>query len=483
MPNAVPPDRSWLGPALGLVLAITAARVGLLALSEADLFVDEAQYWLWGQDLAFGYYSKPPLIAWVIRAATELSGSDAPFWVRLPAPLFHAATALILGGTAARLDSPRAGVVAAAAYATLPMVAVGSLLISTDTIMLPFLAGALALYLRLLAPGGGGRPHLAALVGLMLGLAFLAKYAALYYLVLGALAALHPNARPDPRDGTALLATFALTVAPNLAWNVGNGLATLSHTLDNTGWSGGLTLDPAGLLGFLGAQFLVAGPVAFAAFLLAALGLARRGAVAAEGLLAALSLPILALVSAQALISGANANWAAAAYLAGLLLAVPWLLARRAWLVASFAVNGALALALPLAATQAESLRFGDRLILARYVGIAELSRDILALAEAEGAAAIVASGRALLADLHYTGRASGLSIFAWPHEGPPRHHYEQRYPYPGTAAGPVLAVLRDEAELPCAPLSATPITPVPGAYRGANFTAALVPADCWGDR
>jgi 4-amino-4-deoxy-L-arabinose transferase-like glycosyltransferase len=483
MPNAVSPDHSWLGPALGLVLAITAARIGLLALSEADLFVDEAQYWLWGQDLAPGYYSKPPLIAWVIRGATELAGSDAPFWVRLPAPLFHAATALILGGIAARLHSARAGVFTAATYATLPMVAVGSLLISTDSIMFPFLAGALALYLPLVAPGGGGRPHLAALVGLMLGLAFLAKYAALYYLVLGALAALHPRARPDPRDGAVLLVAFALAVAPNIAWNAANGLATLSHTVDNTGWRGGLALDPAGLAGFLGAQFLVAGPVVFAALVLAALGLARRGAGVADGLFAALSLPILALVSAQALISGANANWAAATYLAGVLLAVPWLLARRAWLVASFAINATLALALPLAATQAESLRFGGRLILARYVGIDELSRDILALAEAEGAAAIVASGRALLADLHYTGRASGLAIYAWPHVGPPRHHYEQRYPYPGTADGTVLAVLRDEAELPCVPLSATPVTPGPGAYEGEIFTGALVPADCWGAR
>jgi 4-amino-4-deoxy-L-arabinose transferase-like glycosyltransferase len=483
MPNAVLPNRSWLGPALGLVLAITAVRVGLLVLSEADLFVDEAQYWLWGQDFAFGYYSKPPLIAWVIRGATEIAGSDAPFWVRLPAPLFHAATALILGSIAARVHSARAGLVTAAAYATLPMVAVGSLLISTDTIMFPFLAGALALYLQLLAPGGGGRPHLAALAGLLLGLGFLAKYAALYYLVLGALAALHPSARPDPRDGATLLAAFGLVIAPNLAWNAANGLATLSHTVDNTGWRGDLAFDPAGLASFLAAQLLVAGPVVFAALLIAALGLARRGADVAEGLIAALSLPILALVSAQALISGANANWAAAAYLAGLLLAVPWLLARRAWLVASFAVNGALALALPLAATQADSLRFGERLLLARYVGLDELSRDILALAEAEGAAAIVASGRALLADLHYTGRAGGLAIYAWPHEGPPRHHYEQRYPYPGTAAGPVLAVLRGGAEFSCVPLSATQIVPGPGAYEGVTFTAALVPADCWGDR
>lgn len=484
MPNAVPKDPSWLGPALGLVVAITAARVWLLAQSQADLFVDEAQYWLWGQNLAPGYYSKPPLIAWVIRAATELAGSDAPFWVRLPAPIFHAATALILAGIAARLHSARAGIVMAAAYATLPMVTVGSLLISTDTIMFPFLAGALALYLPLIAPGGGGRPHLAAVTGILLGLALLAKYAALYFLALGAMAALHPRTRPDPRDGAVLLAAFALTAAPNIAWNAANGFSTLFHTVDNTGWLGGVGVDPAGFVRFLGEQFVVVGPVIFAAFLFAALGIARRGPDAAEGFLLTLSLPILAILSVQALVSGANANWAATAYLAGLLLAVPWLLGRHlAWLAASFAVNGTLALALPLAATQAETLRFGDRLVLARYVGRDELSRESLALAEAEGAAAIVASSRALLADLHYTGRAGTIAIYAWPREGRPRNHYELRYSYPGSAEGPVLAVLGGDAAPPCAPLSVTALDPGPGAYAGTGFTAALVPANCWSAR
>ena len=54
----------------------------------AELFFDEAQYWAWGQEPAFGYYTKPPLIAWIIGATTSLCG-DTPFCVRLPSPLMH----------------------------------------------------------------------------------------------------------------------------------------------------------------------------------------------------------------------------------------------------------------------------------------------------------------------------------------------------------------------------------------------------------
>ena len=47
-------ERGWLWPAAWGVLAVTAARVVLLAFNRTDLFVDEAQYWLWGRELAFG---------------------------------------------------------------------------------------------------------------------------------------------------------------------------------------------------------------------------------------------------------------------------------------------------------------------------------------------------------------------------------------------------------------------------------------------
>jgi 4-amino-4-deoxy-L-arabinose transferase-like glycosyltransferase len=72
-----PDPAGWLAPAFAIVAAVTALRLVLLAFNRTDLFVDESQYWLWGQDFAFGYYSKPPLIAWVIGAVTTLAGSDA----------------------------------------------------------------------------------------------------------------------------------------------------------------------------------------------------------------------------------------------------------------------------------------------------------------------------------------------------------------------------------------------------------------------
>ena len=108
-----PDAGGWLAPAFGIVAAVTALRLVLLRFDQTDLFVDESQYWLWGQHFAFGYYSKPPLIAWVIGAVTTLAGSDAPFWVRAPGAVFHAATALILAALAVRLHGGRVALLVA----------------------------------------------------------------------------------------------------------------------------------------------------------------------------------------------------------------------------------------------------------------------------------------------------------------------------------------------------------------------------------
>lgn len=47
----------------------------LISYSSIGLAPDEAQYWTWSQDLSFGYYSKPPGIAWQIFLGTQIWGN------------------------------------------------------------------------------------------------------------------------------------------------------------------------------------------------------------------------------------------------------------------------------------------------------------------------------------------------------------------------------------------------------------------------
>jgi 4-amino-4-deoxy-L-arabinose transferase-like glycosyltransferase len=470
--------RNWFLPALIGVLTITALRVILLAFNKTDLFVDEAQYWLWGQELAFGYYSKPPLIGWVIRAFTEI-GSDAQFWIRLPGPLFHAATALLLGAIAARLFDARVAIVTALAYITLPMVALASLLISTDTIMFPFLAAALLGYLRVL---DREESHIAILTGLALGAAFMAKYAGVYYVICALLAALaFRTARPSLRATSLILLAFLAAISPNLLWNIANGFTTVQHTLDNADWvrdpAARAGLNLSGLLEFFTSQFAVTGPILFATLLIAAARWRHR--IAAQRLLLTFALPILALVCAQALLSKAYANWAAATYLAGTILSVSFLLKQhRAWLIASFVVNGALCLLFPIATTMPQTLTANGQPLLNRYIGRTEMSATILQTARTQNLTTILATDRDILADLFYNARDTDITIRALPPSGRAPHHYALRFPYQ-TGPAEILLVLSAKDAPPCVATKLAEITPLTGAYRSHPQTLYRAPGDC----
>ena len=100
----VAPGRPEERPGLALfalvVMALTALRLLGLWNAQTDLYVDEAQYWTWSQDLAWGYFSKPPFLAWMIAAAEPACGSTEAC-VRAPSTLSWAATALAVSATAA----------------------------------------------------------------------------------------------------------------------------------------------------------------------------------------------------------------------------------------------------------------------------------------------------------------------------------------------------------------------------------------------
>ncbi len=307
------PVWAWAGLA-----AIVAARVAILALTHLDLYPDEAQYWGWAQTPAFGYYSKPPLIAWMIGATTGLFG-DAEWAVRLSAPLCHGAAAAALMLLGRDLYGPRAGVLAGAIWLTMMGVGLSSFIISTDAPLLALWSFMLLSLFRLVSRPSAGW---AAALGAAVGLGFMAKYAMVYAVIAVALAMVldgRVRAALWSRYGALALGVAAALFAPNLIWNAANGMETVAHTADNADWIGPL-FNPGELLEFWVTQLGVFGPVVFpllvVAMVRAALGRAGRDAA----LLALFAAIPLAVVSAQAFVAHSYANWAGAAYPSGAVL-------------------------------------------------------------------------------------------------------------------------------------------------------------------
>lgn len=419
-----------------LIGVLAAARLTALFASPLELYPDEAQYWAWSRSLAFGYFSKPPLIAWAIAATTAIGGDSEP-WVRLSAGVFQAGATLMAFLIARRLYGPATGLAAAALYGLAPGVQLSALVAATDAPLLFFLGLMIFCYARLVSGAGG--PLSAAGVGAALGLAFLSKYAAVY----GALGiGLHLLASPAARGAwtpartLAAVAALAAAAAPNVAWNLAHGLATVRHTAANADW-GASRFNPLEALDFLGAQFGVIGPVTFGAFLFGAgLAAARRRLAAADLMLLCFAVPPLAIVAAQAFISRANANWAAVAVLPATILAAAWLMRWRAqgWLWAAI-LSQALIAAAVLVLVSAP--RLADQVGLAngfkRARGWAETTQAILDRAEAEpGLTAVAVNNRFLFYALAYYGRdrlAAAPPLASWLLADAPRNQAETASP------------------------------------------------------
>jgi 4-amino-4-deoxy-L-arabinose transferase-like glycosyltransferase len=304
------------------IAALTAVRIFVLFVSPLELYPDEAQYWLWSRHLALGYFSKPPMIAWLIRASTAIGGQTEP-WVRLSAPILHGLTAVFLALAGRRLYGVWIGIAGGAIYSLCPGVQLSCAVMATDAPLMTFLGLSLWAYAAWwTASDARGMRLGAAGFGLALGAAMLAKYAALYF-VAGALAhglfSRRARERWRASDLALAISLMLLVVSPNVIWNVAHHFQTFAHTAADANLGEDARphhwFDPRGGVGYVAGQFGVFGPIPFAVFVGGATLLWRRwSATPEDGLLIAFAAPALVIVLVEAVISRANANWAGAAY-------------------------------------------------------------------------------------------------------------------------------------------------------------------------
>ena len=427
---------------LFLILVITTLRTAALAISPLELGVDEAQYWLWSTTLDLGYFTKPPMIAWIIGASHWLFGHNV-LAVRLPACWLNFATALILWQTASWLYGPKAGRWAALLWISLPAVGLGSFLISTDTPLL------LCISLALLAVAGSTcnkipPTHAMVYAGFALGVGMLAKYAALYglfgLLLIWAIGRHHPA--PIIRGKHLLLAliTFLIATSPTLIWNFTHDFSTMRHIGDNANLAKQTNNITESLI-FVISQAGVAGPLVFVLML----GILRAASHERHaGWLIWMAVPVLALISLQAYFSEANANWAMTAYPALCVWLGGWIAGytnknnnsdknpskARIWAgYGAFGVNACITITL-LIITMAGSLgpATPESDPLRRLRGWHQLASDVERQLVAHNAARIIADRRATASLLSWHFHNKQVTIMVHDADGIPSNHFEANH-------------------------------------------------------
>ena len=422
--------------------ALLALRLLAVYAAKTNLVLDEAQYWTWSRELAFGYFSKPPMIAWVIRGASELCG-DSEACIRSASPVLYTLAAFMIYLTGRALYGPRVGFWSAIVFATLPGVSYSANLITTDVPLILFWTIALYAWVMLVKRQS---MVFAVLLGVAIGLGLLAKQAMVYaFLCIACHAIVSHEARNALKGGRGIVvALIALALfAPNVVWNAEHGFPTVKHTEANIGWQYPY-VHPQRLIEYVGVQFGVFGPILLVVLLRTAWREIRQPSDRGKVLLLSFSLPVLGLLVVQALLSRAHGNWSATAYPAGSILvtAVMLELNRQVLFRVSLGLHLAFAAAVAAAPAFAPQWRLFEQLqFLSRVVGWRD-SADIVRTKLAEQHyGSILVDTREMAGELLYYLRDVPIPLYVWPSGPTPKDHYEMTRPFTAASPEPVLYV------------------------------------------
>ena len=284
-----------------------------------SLYGDEAQYWLWSNDLSLGYYSKPPLLPWIIAFFTSIFGNGIVVLKLIPSFFYLISSFLIYHFSLRLFNKKSLALCCAITFFLLPAVTLSSYVLSTDVPLIFFWILSLIQFVNIEKK----QTNLNfLLLGIFVGLGFLSKYAAIYFfLCLFILLIISPYHRKvflsSLKKFLFLIFGFIVVVLPNIVWNFNNNWITIGHTSDNASL-GNFGLNFISAFEFFFSQIIMIGPILFfAGFILILRGFKIDKNT---NFLLCFSLPVLVLIIAQSFLVKANANWAAVSLITLLIL-------------------------------------------------------------------------------------------------------------------------------------------------------------------
>jgi len=215
----------------GLIISLIALKAWLTAAAGFELHYDEAQYWEWSQYPDWSYYSKGPMVAWLIALAEYFFG-HGEWQTRLFAWLSHGIFLLLIFVLTRRLwDSRSAAWWAVLIVLTTPLYFTLGLVMTTDVFLFTFWTWGLWAAHRAL---NQNQPRAWYELGAAVGVGALAKLSiGLLPAVIGLLVIIIPHWRrhllnPHVWAGLSLM---LVCMSPLILWNYHHDWVMLRHEL------------------------------------------------------------------------------------------------------------------------------------------------------------------------------------------------------------------------------------------------------------
>jgi 4-amino-4-deoxy-L-arabinose transferase-like glycosyltransferase len=292
--------------------------------SAYDLAGDESYYWAWGQRPDWCYFSKPPMIGWLMGFVGAMTG-NSEWGIRLAALLLGTASLMVLYFLAKRIFNPRVAIVTLLLAAFTPANVALHLFLTIDAPLVLFWGLALWFFWNAVEQPEKSSHWLC--LTLAIGAGVLTKQMMLVFPLLMIVFLLFSVEKIDLLGRLSFwlcVLSSLLFMLPVLWWNQQHGWITLEHTSHHFDVQDKATLlHRAGtFFSFPASQAGLMTPLSW--FLIMAIGFASlwkwRSLELRARFLMIFSAPALLVFLLLALRQSINPNWPAVFYLSGTIL-------------------------------------------------------------------------------------------------------------------------------------------------------------------
>ncbi|MGQ9569838.1 MAG: glycosyltransferase family 39 protein [Thermodesulfovibrionales bacterium] len=333
--------RPYLTILFVFLMTVCLFRIYYILNGPLDLSPDEAHYWEWSRRLDLSYYSKGPMIAYLIYIGTTIFG-DNVFGIRAMAAFFSALSSISIYVLGKELFDEKTGLLSAILIQIIPLFSTFGIIFTIDspfiffwTISLFFLWKAINheslnimhkdykrnqnnlvkdRYRRNKGKQGGFVFWI--LLGLSIGLGLLTKYTmAFFYLCAFLFLFLRERQLLLTKGPYIAFITSLLIFSPVLVWNVEHNWVTLKHTAGQANIAEGFNITIIRFLEFVSSQFGVITPLLF---LLIGISLYRLKKSREGAFVFWFSVPVIAFFILKSLQGKVQANWAMPGYISGI---------------------------------------------------------------------------------------------------------------------------------------------------------------------
>ncbi len=304
------------------LIALSVFRIYYILNCPFDLSPDEAHYWEWSRRLDLSYYSKGPLIAYLIYIGTSFFG-DTVLGVRFFAVVFSFLSSLFLFLIGKELYNTKTGVVAGIIFQIIPLFSAYGILFTIDSPFIFFWILSLFLFLKSLnsctASDKSGNIIFWMLLGISIGLGLLAKYLMAFFYICAFLYLIFHKEKRMLFFTKSPYISFLISIlffSPVIFWNAKNNWVTLRHTAGQAHTSDGLQFQIKDFIEFIGSQFGVITPLLLI-IIVYSLFIFRKKEPGK--FLFCFSIPILVFFILKSIQGKVQGNWPMPGYITGLI--------------------------------------------------------------------------------------------------------------------------------------------------------------------